>query len=808
MASPSQLIGRSLGHYRILEFIGAGGMGVVYRAHDERLDRDVALKVLPAGTLADESTRRQFRREALALAKLNHPNVEAVYEFDNEDGLDFLAMELISGVSLDAKLAGRALGERQVLRLGIQLADALQAAHAQGIVHRDLKPGNLRLTAEDRLKVLDFGLAQWIHPDSDKERTVTANRLREISGTVPYMPPELLRGQNADARSDIYSAGVVLYEMITGHLPFTESGPPLIGAILEKSPLPPSAYNRGASSGLESIILKALDKDPNRRYQSAKELEVDLERLSTGVPPAIPRRRPAWAWIAFACPILIMGLILGLNVHGWRDRLLGSRPHIASLVVLPLENLSGDSQQGYFADGMTDELTTKLAQIGALRVISRTSATHYKNSAKALPEIAKELHVDAVVEGSVLRSGDHVRITVQLIDAATDKHLWAKDYEQPLNDVLRVQDQVAQAIVNEVKVKVSPEEQARLTTSHPVNSEAHEAYLKGHYLLRQGTEEQLRKAKDYFEEAIKLDPNYAPAYAGLADFYWLTDAIPPQVAIPKAKEYVLKALAVDDSLADAHSTFAAIKFYGDWDWPGADKEFKRAIELNPNYSEARAAYSAFLSEMGRQEQAVVQIRTAQDMDPLSTATGTTAAWTLYYARQYDGAIQQARKVLDLDPSSISSHDLLGSAYLAKGFYDEALGEYEAVVTSSDRDPLRLVSLARGYAMSGRRAEAEKVAAQLTAAANTQYVPPFFLGLIYAALGERNQAFSWLDKAYRDHDPYLVRLKVEPGLDPLRSDPRFLDLLRRMHLDGAANLAMRYQAWEATSRELNPALHIY
>ena len=782
MATSSQLVGRMRGHYRIVELLGAGGMGVVYRAHDDRLDRDVALKVLPAGTLADENARRQFRREALALAKLNHPNIGAVYEFDNQEGLDFLAMELISGLTLDAKLAGRALPERQVLRLGIQLADALQAAHSQGIVHRDVKPGNLRVTADDRLKVLDFGLAQWVQTEADQERTVSASRLREVSGTVPYMAPEQLRGQKPDARSDIYSAGVVLYEMITGHRPFTESGPQLIGAILERPPSPPSTYIGSVSVGLESIILKALDKDPSRRYQSAKELEVDLERLSTGVAPTISRRRPAGAWIAFAAPVLVLALLFGLNVDRWRDRLVGmtSRSRINSLVVLPFENLSGDPEQGYFADGMTDELASKLAQIGALRVISRTSAMQYKHSGKPLPEIAKELNVDAAVEGSVLRSGDNVRITVQLIDASSDKHLWAKDYEQSLNDVLRVQDQVAQAIANEVKIKLSPQEQARLASAPLVNSAAHEAYLKGHYLLRQGTEGQLREAKEYLEQAIKLDPNYAPAYAGLADYYWLTNQLSPQVAIPKAKEYVLKALAMDESLAEAHGTLAAIKFYGDWDWPGAEKEFQRAVQLNPSDSVARGAYAGFLSEMGRHEEAMAEIRTAQQLDPLSSLTGVTAGWISYYARQYERALEQGRRVLDKDPQSVSAHDLLGSAYLAKGNYENSLQEYRVVIGTSADDPLRLVSLARAYALMGKRTEAQRIAAQLVATSSTRYVPPFFLGVIYAALGDNDRAFTWLEKAYEGHDSYLVRLKVEPGLDRLRSDPRFDALLRRMN----------------------------
>jgi len=782
------MVGRTLGHYRILEQIGAGGMGVVYRARDEQLDRDVALKVLPPGALANESARRQFRRGALALAKLNHPNVAIVYEFDSQEGLDFLVMELISGLTLDAKLAGGYLPEKEILRLGGQLADALQAAHTQGIVHRDLKPGNLHVTADGRLKVLDFGLAQWVQREPGLAVTVTANPSNEISGTVPYMAPEQLRGNKADARSDIYSAGAVLYEMATGRRPFTESGPQLIGAILEKPPSPPTASNHRVSLALQSIILKALDKDPDRRYQTAKELQVDLERLSTGVAQVSRGPRPAWPWIALVASIVIIAVLFGFDVGGWRERLLSrtGQSGIKSLVVLPLENLSGDPEQGYFADGMTDELTTKLAQIGALRVISRTSAIHYKHSHKALPEIARELQVDAVVEGSVMRWGDKVRISAQLIEAATDKHIWAGEYEQPLNDVLRLQDLVAQAIVDEVKIELSPQEKAKLASSRSVNSEAHEAYLKGRYHLHQRTEENFREAKKYFEQAANIDRNYAPAYAGLADYYWLTDELSPRVAMPKAKQYVLKALAIDDALADAHSTLAAIKLYGDWDWPGADREFKHAIELNPSYAEARAAYAAFLSEMGRDDQAIFEIRTAQKLDPLSPTTGSTAAWTFYYARQYDLAIEQGLNVLSLEPQSLSARDCLGSAYLAKGMIEKALAEYRIIVSTSAGDPLRLASLAQAYAVAGRRAETRQVAGQLIKASRVHYVPPFFLAVIYATLNSKDQAFSWLEKAYREHDSYLVRLKVEPGLDSLRSDPRFEDLLLRLKLSPEAN----------------------
>ncbi len=369
----------------------------------------------------------------------------------------------------------------------------------------------------------------------------------------------------------------------------------------------------------------------------------------------------------------------------------------------------------------------------------------------------------------------------QLIHASTDTHVWAKSYQRDLRDVLAVQNEVAHAITSEINVKLTAQEQERLAKTQPVNFAAHDAYLKARFHLQQGTEDQLREAKAYFEEAARLDPNYAPAYAGLADYYLLTDELSPQLAMPKAKEYVQKALALDDSLADAHVTLASIKSYGDWDWPGADKEYERAIKLSPSYAEAHRRYGAFLSEMGRHEQALAEIRTAQELDPLSATTILDGGWAFYYARKYNLAIEQCNKVLELDPRSVSARDCIGSAHLATAAYDQAIVEYGAMVTSSGNDPVRVVSLGCAYALAGKKRQAQKVVVQLNEASKTHYVPPYFLGLVHAALGENDEAFWWLEKAYEQHDSYLVRLRVEPLMDSLRPDPRFEKLLQRMNL---------------------------
>ncbi|HXT72435.1 MAG TPA: protein kinase, partial [Candidatus Angelobacter sp.] len=586
------MIGRTLGHYRIIEKIGAGGMGEIYRARDEQLDRDVALKVLPPGMLKDEKARRRFRNEALLLAKLNHPNIATVHEFDTEDGADFLVMECVAGTSLAQKLETGPLPEKELLLIATQVAQALEEAHERGIVHRDLKPGNIVIAPKDRAKVLDFGIAKLLRPAGDTDPTQSITAAHSGAGTLPYMSPEQLRGEAAGARSDIFSFGAVMYEMATCRRPCEETLPSrLIDAIVRERPVPPRLLNPKISSELERIIMKCLEKEPENRYQSAKELEVDLRRLQT--PSAAPltlaaaatpnpwlARRTKVAGVAIAI-VLVLALVLG--IRWWRERRapLSSSTPIQSLAVLPLENLSGDPQQEYFAQGMTEELTTQLAQISALRVISRTSVTSYKDSRLSLPEIGKQLHVDAIVEGSVMRSNDRVRITARLIQASDGRLLWTQEYDRKVEDVLGLQDEVARTIASEVKVTLTPDEQARLANARPVNPAAHEAYLEGS-ALNKGTPAQQWIAKQSFEEAIRTDPNYAPAYAGLAEYYWSNPQLDPSVAMPQARHYAQRALDLDPNLAQAHTTLGAIRFYADWDWAGAEQELRHALDLSPS----------------------------------------------------------------------------------------------------------------------------------------------------------------------------------------------------------------------------------
>ena len=499
---------------------------------------------------------------------------------------------------------------------------------------------------------------------------------------------------------------------------------------------------------------------------------------TAGMPVAVRERR-TWA---IAVSVLVL-ILLAIGVWTWRrERLQGeaSSAAVRSLAVLPLENTSGDPSQEFFAEGMTDELTTQLAEIASLRVISRTSVMQYKNSKKSLPEIAKDLCVDAVVEGSVMRSGNRVRITAQLIQAATDKHLWAKSYEGDAQDVLGLQRSVAQEIADEVKARLTPEEQKRLSTPRAVNPAAHEAYLKGLYLDSGSDADQL-KAKDYFQRAIQIDPNYAPAYAGLAQYYWSGLELHPRDSMPLARRNALKALKLDPDLAKAHLELAAIRFYTDWDWAGAEDEFHRALKLNSGDAEGHRLYSFFLAALGRREDALEQIRRAQDLDPLSTSTQVTAGFVFYYVRQYDNAIEQCRGVFELDPASAGAYDCLGASYLAKGMYEEAIAAAQRASTLSGDDPARLVGLARAYALADRKADALAVLAQLRAQAKSRYVPPYFFAVIYAALGQKDQAFKWLDEAFLEHDYYLAWLKVDPAMDSLRSDPRFQRIIRDVNL---------------------------
>jgi serine/threonine-protein kinase len=781
---------KTLGRYRLTGKIGSGGMGEVYVAQDLHLGREVAVKLLPPDALQDENARSRFRREAQILCKLNHPNIATVFDFERQDGVDFLVMEYIAGLTLSDRLAAGPLPEKDVLRLGLQLAEGIAAAHELGIIHRDLKPDNLRVTPDDRLKILDFGLARAAGSVVEDTASETSIQTTRVEGTLRYMAPEQLRGHAVDARTDIYAVGSILYEIATGQVPFDEKlTTALVESILHRSPRPPRQLNSAISIRLEEVILKCLEKDPSDRYQSAKELAVDLRRLAPStVSTAVSVAPRHFSWIGpalFAVIALAVVVALAISNPGrWRERLFGGSTPVRILAVLPLQNLSGDPSQDYFADGMTEALTTDLAQMESLQVISRTSTMQYKTAKKALPAIAQDLRADVIVEGSVQRVGKRVRVTAQLVRGSDDRHLWADSYERDLHDVLALQDDVASEIAKQIESRLGGPRSRPAPKVQAVNPEAYETYLKANYYLDQFD---LQKSVEYYNQAIKLDPNYAPAYAHMAQAYSelaFFGALSPAEGWGRVKEAATLALEKDDRLPEGHGALAMAKLHFDWDFAGAEQEFERALELNPSNADVRHDYAHYLMAMGRVAESEAESKRAVELDPVGNGLNSCLCWHSFAARDYNQAVRLAMKYLRSQPNDPWEHTILGWTYEQKGMPTEAIAELKKAVEATQSDAFFLAALGHAYASAGKRQEAEQVLQTLSSRAKKSYVSPFDLALIHVALRQKDQAFVLLDKAVAERSTFLVYSKWEPRLDPLRSDPRFQALLRKINLPTA------------------------
>ena len=814
--------GTRLGRYEIRTQIGAGGMGEVYLAQDSQLDRTIALKILHSDIASDTQRMRRFIQEAKAASSLNHPNILTIYEIGKADSIDFIATEFIDGETLRARMSKGRMKLTEAFDVAIQVAGALAAAHAAGIVHRDIKPENIMMRRDGYVKVLDFGLGKLTeHRSGDSEATTMVNTDDGVvMGTVAYMSPEQARGLAVDARTDIWSLGVVLYEMVAGCAPFAAATPTdAIISIAEREAAPLARHAAEVPLQLERIVRKALAKDREERYQTAKDLALDLKNLrreldiegelERTVPPelrggmlqtsgasavgetanqpvAVPTTSFADQMKRYKLGVGIVGLVIlasAIAYFGYfgRNKTSPTREAITSIAVMPFVNASNNPDADYLSDGISESLINSLSQLPQLKVIARSSSFKFKGTTTEPADVAKALGVRAIVTGRVIQLGDQLQISAELVDTADGTQVWGEQYNRKATDLLAVQSEISREIAERLRLKLTNTEQQQLAKRETTNPEAYELVLKGRFFSNKGGPAGRAKAIEYFSQAAALEPNYALAYGELAVAYNVlinSASVDPKLIRPKAQAALEKALQLDETIPEAHLAVGILKL-NNWEWAAAESEYKRAIELNPSFSRAHAQYANFLSCIGRYDEAVAEARRGRELDPFATGRNWRLGSVLVNADRFDEAIEQLKKTLELDSTFSGAHTWLGYAYAAKGHYEQAIAEYKEVMRLGGNSTSTKNYLGYSLAMSGKKDEALAILKEMQT--TKDYVSQAELAILFAGLGDKEQAFAALERAYAAHDFQLQYLKVEASYDSLRSDPRFDELLRRVGL---------------------------